>query len=196
MDWENRFDKTRTKKQVVWEYMRRKGCFRVGDMMLVLSTDKDFLLPIFRALELSGYLELENNSDSFKDRQYRLLQNTGPKSPIILKKPCDIVRDKNTKKEFILDGTHPVQMADKLTLLYAMKYKEMFREQIATIASIHLYSAKMIRYMDEFTEYGIMERLPRSSNRRDDRRVFKIDMEKRNDLVRTLEESLRPARSA
>lgn len=196
MDWENRFDKTRTKKQVVWEYMRRKGCFRVGDMMLVLSTDKEFLLPIFRALELSGYLELENNSENFKDRQYRLLKNTGPKSPVILKKPCDIVRDKNTKKEFILDGTHPVQMEDKLTLLYAMKYKEMFREQISVIANIHLYSAKMIRYMDEFAECGIMERLPRSSKRREDRRVFKINMDKRDDLIRTLEESLRPARSA
>lgn len=164
--------------------------------MMILDVSQDFLMPIFRALELCGYLQLKAGTDTFRDRMYRLNKDTGVRSPSVLKKPCDIVRDINTGEEFILDGTHPVQMADKLTLLYAMKYKEMFREQIATIASIHLYSAKMIRYMDEFTEYGIMERLPRSSKRRDDRRVFKIDMEKRNDLIRTLEESLRPVRSA
>jgi len=164
--------------------------------MMILDVSQDFLMPIFRALELCGYLQLKAGTDTFKDRMYRLNKDTGIRSPSVLKKPCDIVRDINTKEEFILDGTHPVQITDRLTLLYAMKYKEMFREQIAVVANIHLYSAKMIRYMDEFTECGIMERLPRSSKRRDDRRVFKIDMEKRDDLIRTLEESLRPARSA
>lgn len=196
MDWENRFDARVTSKQKVWDYMRRKGVFVVEEMMMVLEVNRDFLMPIFRALELSGYILLESGSDEFIDRRYRLLKNTGPKSPSILKKPCDIVKDKNTKEEIVLDGTHPVQIVDRLTLLYAMKYTVMFREQIAVIADMHPYSAKTFRYLNEFSEDGIMERQPRSSKIREERRTYAINKEKRDELIRTLEESLRPVRSA
>lgn len=196
MDWENRFDARVTSKQKVWDYIRRKGVFDVEEMMMVLEVNRDFLMPIFRALELSGYIELESGSDEFVDRRYRLLKNTGPKSPIILKKPCDIVKDKNTKEEIILDGSYHVQINDRITLLKAMKYKVMFREQIAVIANIHPYSAKAFRYLNEFTECGIMVRMARSSKIREDRRTYEINMEKRDGLIRTLEESMRTVWSA
>lgn len=196
MAWENRFESKRTAKQVVWEYMRRNRQFRVGELMMVAEVGKEFLLPIFRALELAGYLALDESSDNFNERHYRLLKNTGHKSPIILKKPCDIVKDRNTKEEFILDGNHPVQISDRLVLLHALKHQAMFREQIATIAKMHLFSAKTIRYLSEFTEDGIMERLPRSPKIRDERRSYAINKEKRDELIRTLEESLRSTRAA
>lgn len=164
--------------------------------MMILDVSQDFLMPIFRALELCGYLQLKAGTDAFRDRMYRLNKDTGIRSPSVLKKPCDIVRDINTGEEFVLDGTHPVQIADRLTLLYAMKHKTMFREQIAVIANMHLYSAKTIRYLAEFSEEGIMERLPRSPKIKDERRSFRINKEKRDGLIRALEESLRPARSA
>lgn len=196
MDWENRFESRVTSKQKVWDYIRRKGTFIVEEMMMVLDIKRDFLMPIFRALELAGYIELETGSDEFIDRRYRLLKNTGPKSPIVLKRPCDIVKDKNTKEEFILDGSDPIQIADRLNLLYAMRHQSMFREQIAVIAKIHPYSAKTFRYLNEFAESGIMERLPRSPKIREERRTYAINKEKRDDLIRALEESLRPVRSA
>lgn len=164
--------------------------------MMILDVSQDFLMPIFRALELCGYLQLKAGTDTFRDRMYRLNKDTGVRSPSVLKKPCDIVRDINTGEEFVLDGSHPVQIADRLALLYAMKHKTMFREQIAVIANMHLYSAKTIRYLAEFSEDGIMERLPRSPKIKDERRSFSINKEKRDDLIRALEESLRPARSA
>lgn len=196
MDWENRFESRVTAKQKVWDYIRRKGTFRVGDMMMVLDVDKEFLMPIFRALELAGYIELDTGSETFADRFYRLMKNTGRRSPIILKKPCDTVKDRNTNEEYVLDGNHPVQIADRLVLLHALKHKTMFREQIALIANMHLFSAKTIRYLNEFTEEGIMDRLPRSPKIREERRTYAINKEKRDRLIRTLEESLQTARSA
>lgn len=186
----------RSKKQNIWAFMRRNRQFRVGDLMMILDIDQDFLMPIFRALELCGYMQLEAGTDTFRDRIYRLNKDTGVRSPSILKKPCDIVRDLNTGEEFVLDGSHPVQVADRLKLLHAMKHKVMFREQIAVIANMHLFSAKTIRYLNEFTEDGIMDRLSRSSKIREERRTYDINKEKRDELIRTLEESLRPERSA
>lgn len=186
----------RSKKQQIWEFMRRNRQFRAGDLMMILDVDQDFLMPIWRALELCGYMQLEVGSETFRDRIYRLNKDTGVRSPSVLKKPCDIVRDLNTGEEFVLDGNHPVQIADRLTLLHAMKHKIMFREQIALIANMHLFSAKTIRYLSEFTEDGIMERLPRSSKIREERRTYSINKEKRDELIRTLEESLRSTRAA
>lgn len=185
-----------SKKQKIWAFMRRNRQFRVGDLMMILDVDQDFLMPIFRALELCGYMQLEAGTDTFRDRIYRLNKDTGVRSPVILKKPCDIVRDLNTGEEFRLDGSHPVQIADRLVLLYALKHKAMFREQIALIANMHLFSAKTIRYLNEFTEEGIMDRLPRSPKIREERRTYAINKEKRDRLIRTLEESLQTARSA
>jgi len=176
----------RSTKQKVWDFMRRNRAFRAGDVMMILDVDKHFLMPIFRAFELAGYLELESGSETFNDRHYKLLKNTGIRSPSVLKKPCDIVRDLNISEELILDGTHPVQIADKLRLLHAMKYDCMYRERIAVIADIHLYSAKTIRYLEEFTELGIMERKPRSNC--SDRRMFTIHHDKREALIRELED--------
>jgi hypothetical protein len=153
--------------------------------MMILDVDKHYLMPIFRALELAGYLELDSGSETFNDRHYKLLKNTGIRSPSVLKKPCDIVRDLNTGEEYVLDGTHPVQIADKLKLLRAMKYECMYRERIAVIADIHLYSSKTIRYLEEFTEIGIMERKARSNC--NDRRMFTIHHDKREALIRELE---------
>lgn len=186
----------RSKKQQIWEFMRRNRQFRAGDLMMILDVDQDFLMPIWRALELCGYMQLEAGSETFRDRIYRLNKDTGVRSPVILKKPCDIVRDLNTGEEFVLDGNHPVQISDRLVLLHALKHKTMFREQIALIANMHLFSAKTIRYLSEFTEDGIMERLPRSPKIRDDRRSYAINKEKRDELIRTLEESLRSTRAA
>lgn len=186
----------RSKKQQIWEFMRRNRQFRAGDLMMILDVDQDFLMPIWRALELCGYMQLEAGSETFRDRIYRLNKDTGVRSPVILKKPCDIVRDLNTGEEFVLDGNHPVQIADRLVLLHALKHKTMFREQIALIANMHLFSAKTIRYLSEFTEDGIMERLPRSPKIRDDRRSYAINKEKRDELIRTIEESLRSTRAA
>lgn len=186
----------RSKKQQIWEFMRRNRQFRAGDLMMILDVDQDFLMPIWRALELCGYMQLEAGTDTFRDRIYRLNKDTGVRSPVILKKPCDIVRDMNTGEEFVLDGNHPVQITDRLVLLHAMKHKTMFREQIALISNMHLFSAKTIRYLNEFTEDGIMERLPRSPKVREERRIYVINKEKRDELIGALEESLHPARSA
>lgn len=163
--------------------MRRNRHFRAGDIMMILDVDRHFLMPIFRALELAGYIELESTpTEAFNDRNYKMLKNTGIRSPSILKKPCDIVRDENTGEEFILDGSHPVQIADKIKLLMAMRKKALTRERIAKNAGMHPFSSKVFRYLEEFTEAGIMERFGRVKNVR----FFCIDLEKRADMLETL----------
>lgn len=152
--------------------------------MMILDVDSDFLLPIFRALELAGYLELEEGSHTFKDRHYKLLKNTGVLSPTILKRPCDIVKDENTLEEFILDGSHPIQIADKLKLLNAMRSKEMSREDIAYVAGFHIYSAKSIRYLDEFYKEEIMIKKYRKNGQ--GKRTYMIDHIKRMKLIEKL----------
>lgn len=147
--------------------------------MMILDVDSDFLLPIFRALELAGYLELEDGSHTFKDRYYKLLKNTGIRSPSVLKKPCDIVRDENTGEEFVLDGSHPVQLEDKIKLLRAMRKQEVTRESIAKNAGMNIYSARVFRYIEEFIEVGIIEKSVRVHNTR----VFSVNLEKRADLL-------------
>lgn len=183
----------RSKKQLIWTFMRRNRVFRVGDLMMILEVDQAYLMPIFRALELCGYLNLQSGTEVFRDRIYRLMCDTGVRSPSILKKPHDTVRDLNTGETFILDGGEKMQIVDKLTLLYALKHTAMFREQIAVVAKMHVYSARMIRYLAEFSDMGILVRSTRSS---EGRRLFTINKEKRDDLIRALEESLRPTRSA
>lgn len=185
----------RSKKQQIWAFMRRNRQFRAGDMMMILDVTQDFLMPIFRALELCDYLHLEAGTEHFNDRMYRLNKDTGVRSPVILKKPCDIVRDLNTGEEFFLDGNHPVQIADKLKLVMALRSRVITREDIAKNAGIHQFSAKSIRYLNEFVELGIMHRMPRS-HEADKKRGYKIDMEVRSGWIRHFEASLRQARSA
>lgn len=150
---------------------------------MILDVGREFLMPIFRSLELAGYIELESTTtEAFKDRHYKLIKNTGIRSPIVLKKPCDIVRDENTGEEFVLDGSHPVQIADKIKLLMAMRKKALTRERIAKNAGMNPYSAKVFRYLEEFTEAGIMERFVRVKNIR----FFCIDLDKRANMLYTL----------
>lgn len=173
----------RSTKQKVWDFMRRNRAFRAGNVMMVLDVSRDFLMPIFRALELVGYIELEmTTTDAFKDRHYKLVKNTGIRSPSILKNPCDIVRDKNTGEEFILDGTHPVQINDKIKLLRAMRKQEVTRESIAKNAGMNIYSAKVFRYIEEFVEAGIIEKSSRVHNAR----VFNVNLDKRADMLELL----------
>lgn len=162
---------------------------------MILDVTQDFLMPIFRALELCDYLHLEAGSEHFRDRMYRLNKDTGVRSPIILKKPCDIVRDLNTGDEFVLDGNHPVQIHDKLRLIMALRSRVITREDIAKNAGIHQFSAKSIRYLNEFVELGIMQKMPRS-HETDKKRGYKIDMEVRSGWIRHFEASLRQTRSA
>lgn len=169
-------------KQKVWGFMRRNRQFRAGDIMMILDVNSDFLLPIFRVLELAGYLELESGSQTFKDRHYKLVKDTGILSPFILKKPCDIVRDENNGDEFVLDGSHPIQIKDKIKLLRAMRTQEITREVIANNAGMNQYSAKVFRYLEEFIEAGIMERSGRLKNNRS----FNINLEKRANMLEEL----------
>lgn len=165
--------------------MRRNRQFRAGDIMMILDVKRDFLMPIFRALELAGYLELQSGTELFRDRNYKFIKNTGIRSPSILKKPCDIVKDENTGELYVLDGNHPVQITDKLKLLEAMHKKNMLSEDIARKAGMHKYSVKSIRYLSEFIQYGIIERLMRTKENQKFS-TYRINTVKRDEMIQKL----------
>lgn len=175
----------KSKKQQIWAFMRRNRQFRAGDLMMILDVTQGYLMPIFRALELCDYLHLEAGTEYFKERIYRLNLDTGVRSPVILKKPCDIVRDLNTGDEFILDGNHPVQISDKLRMLMAMRKKFMLSEEIAKGAGMHKYSVKAIRYTVEFVNNGVIERTVRSKAHKKFS-TYKINPTKRDEMIRSL----------
>lgn len=174
----------RSNKQKVWDFMRRNRVFRAGDVMMILDVDKTYLSNIFKVLELAGYLKLESGSETFNDRHYKLLKNTGIRSPVIDR---DILKDQNTNEVFILDGEHPIQVADKLSLLRAMKHEQMTRSEILGIAGFDLYSIQSIRYMREFSDQKIMICQPVNMSR-NGQAIYVIDIEKREALIQELED--------
>lgn len=182
----------RSKKQQIWEFMRRNRQFRVGDLMMILEVKPQFLMNIIHSFELCGYVRLVTGSELFRDRIFLLKNDTGVRSPILNK---EIIKDQNTKEVFVLDGKHPIQIADKLSFLYAMKHDQMTKKEIAHTAGFDAHSMQSIRYLREFSDQQIMICQPTHMSR-EGQTVFVINTEKRDDLIRTLEESLRPARSA
>jgi len=182
----------RSKKQQIWEFMRRNRQFRVGDLMMILELKPQFLMNIIHSFELCGYLKLVSGSELFRDRIFLLKNDTGIRSPIINK---ETIKDQNIKEIFVLDGKHPLQVADKLSFLHVMEHEQMTRKEIADMAGFNVYSMQSIRYLREFSDQKIM--ICQSTDMsRDGQAIFTINKEKRDELIRTLEESLRSTRSA
>ncbi len=87
-----------SKKQQVWEYMRRNRLFRFGDVMTIVEISQNSLYPIVWILLYIGYLKLEGEKERCMiDRRYRLVKDTGVVSPSM---SGSVVFDHNTQESF------------------------------------------------------------------------------------------------
>lgn len=96
-----RTNQKRSKKQALWGYMRRNPLFCVGDAMLVADVSIGFCRSYFWHLRGAGYLEQVNSEKRLINKQYKLIKNTGVKSPSTIN---GVLYDYNTCEEYHVRG--------------------------------------------------------------------------------------------
>ena len=70
-------------KQKIWEYIRRQGSFRVGDMLMIFSIKEDYARRILSWLERTGYIRLEVEAVALRHRIYRRVAKMPAIAPTI-----------------------------------------------------------------------------------------------------------------
>lgn len=175
----NRFKRRTSHKQKVWQYIRRNRTFRVGDLMVVLELNKQFLKPLFWHLQNAGYLRLIEDAKEYRDRIYQLIKDTGIKSPSVVNGE---VYDYNTHELISFKNKKPLSPT-RLRLLNAMSEQVMSKQEIYAKAKISTTSGSAKKYMSEFVLKGIITKaMP--LKRRDGYILFVIDHKKRNELLK------------
>lgn len=91
-------------RQKAWSYMRRNQNFRIGDILAILELSEGSLKLLVRQLHQTGYLMQVGISRDFRERQYRLVRNSGVICPVVVEKKK--LWDKNLNIYFPLGGNH------------------------------------------------------------------------------------------
>ena len=76
--------KKKTNRQKAWDYMRRNRTFRVGDLLVVLEISEGSLKSLVRQLSQAKYIVKSNRVQSFRDKEFRLVKNTGVVCPSVI----------------------------------------------------------------------------------------------------------------
>ncbi len=97
---EKRTPRKKSKKQAVWDHMRRNPRFCVRDLIIVTEVSEEFLRSLFWYLEGAGYIRCDNDEKEIYRRQYTLLKNTGVQSPAMINMR---LFDYNTKEELVIE---------------------------------------------------------------------------------------------
>ncbi len=178
-------------KQKIWNYMRRNKRFRVGDIMMILEVREGTIRPLMWALQSAKYIRIENEAKEYKDRIYTFIKDTGIKSPSIVNGD---VYDHNTKEEFKLQK-QPTAYRMRLKLLKAMSCPTMTKDEIAKGAEV---SIKGGWAKQEFLYLNLKGAIVRTNpvQRRDKEILFTVNKEVRDELIRDIEASMHPVRSA
>jgi hypothetical protein len=88
-----------SKKQALWDYMRRNKAFCIKQMKLSVSIDMTQLKNYIYHLEATGYIKRADENKNLIDRCYRFVKDTGKISP---KVHNGEVYDYNLKKSFYI----------------------------------------------------------------------------------------------
>jgi len=169
--------KRRDKKQKVWEYMRRNRIFRVEDLMLVQELSWRFLKPLLWHLNEAGYLKLLEAPKDHEKRLYKMVKNTGLKSPAVIN---GVVYDYNTKERITVTQEQP-RSPTRTKLLEAMTHTLMSKQEIYTKAEVNM-SGSSKKHMAEFTFKGVItKKMP--VTRRNGHILYTINPEKRDELL-------------
>lgn len=170
-----RYVRSRTKKQKVWEYLRRNRSFRVGDVMALVNATQRYLKPLLWHLEKAGYLRLSSDADNYRERIYTMLKDTGPKSPSIVNGD---VYDHNNKEliHIVSERSAALTGGSYLKLLKAMTQSAMTRAEITAAANLAERSGSTGRCLQHMRLEGI---ITQTKQRRDGKCLYRIDKHKR-----------------
>ncbi len=183
-----RCKRKQTNKEKVWKYIRRNKLFRVGDVMTVLDLTQAYIKPVLWHLEMAGYIRLEEvERNQYVERVYVMLKDTGPICPSMVN---GNMYDHNIKENIDVDDASWAK--EKQKLLSAMTQKYMTKKEIVESVGMNVSAAVVIRCFKDFKAFGVIEDGPRTKNKR----TLFIDKEKRDELIRAIEQGLRPTRSA
>lgn len=183
-----RINRKKTKSQKVWEYMRRNPDFRVGEMIAIFKGTKyeltdAYLKSFLWALVSAEYVELTKEAKEYRNREYRLVKNTGLACPSILK---DEIYDHNTGEKIQLD--HEKRQATRTTnpellLLQLLIRMEMTKKEVLDESKLTKKTGS--RYWEKLSNAGIVSlKIPQMVIDRS--KVFTIDMKKRDERIREL----------
>jgi len=87
--------KKKSNRQKSWEYMRRNRLFRAGNILMILEVSESGLKTLIRELLQAGYIKKVKMKQSFADKTYRLVRDTGVICP---SRVSGGLFDKNIKK--------------------------------------------------------------------------------------------------
>ncbi len=173
----NRYRRKRSNKQKAWEYMRRNKTFRVGDIMMLLGVSQTYMKTMCWALEHAGYLKLVADEGRYPDRVYRLVRDTGVKSPSVINGE---VYDYNTREFFDAPKREKrpprPSMAPRalIAMLGAMTSPEMTKEEICMRAGVSTGGGGVKMNFSMLQKRGVLARTA-PLRRRNGKMLFRID---------------------
>ncbi|MGE4399368.1 MAG: helix-turn-helix domain-containing protein [Campylobacterales bacterium] len=148
-----------TKKEKVWQYIRRNRRFAVRDVMMLTDTTKGFCKQMFWYLAETGYLRLESEGQSYEERVYVLVKNTGVKSPALIN---NRVFDYNTGEEYEIYVRTPTDTVNLIYLAIApegSRYKEI-------LETTGLPKPTLLRYLKQMLEKRLIRKAPKGKYER------------------------------
>lgn len=86
----------KSNRQNAWVYMRRNPIFAVKDILLILEMSEKSLMMLVRQLSNDGYLKQISGGKVFRERNYKLIKNTGVICPKWVEKQKKLF-DENVK---------------------------------------------------------------------------------------------------
>jgi len=175
--------------QSLWEYIRRKQMFRLGDAAMVVNLKPNTLNPYLLRLENTGYLRLITPPKPTNDRHYILIKDTGLQAPTANN---GFLYDYNTKEELRIPRREEVF---ELELLRAMSH-EALTTKVKILKNLHIIrpeKAKVVLF-SQFVKAGYMTRIS-PFKRIDGELAFSIDIEKVKEKITNIEETIYRPRS-
>ncbi len=141
--------------QKVWNYIRRNRRFRIADTIMICNINQSYLQRYIRFLELAKYLRRENGSKPYSNRQYTLLNNTGPLAPSMNQYG---LYDFNIKKDYKLldNGQKRKQFAPEVIVkvLKSINYDEITKDNLIIKANIP--KGSLIKWWDRLQKFGVI----------------------------------------
>jgi len=145
-----------SKRQSMWNFIRRNRQFRVGDVMLVCGVNYNYMQKFLNFLENAKYIKLKNEKKPYTNRMYSLLVNSGPIAPSITDGG---LYDENTKEEFIfgeMKGKRKVVVPDGLVeILKAIENNEpMTQDEISAKSGIQRKG--LYKWWNRLEKFGVI----------------------------------------
>lgn len=144
-----------SKRQTIWNYIRRNRTFRVGDVMMICEVNYNYMQKFLRFLLKANYIRHDNKHKPYSDRRYTLLKNTGAIAPLITDYG---LYDNNIQKaiEFVDTQTkQKIYTPDVLIkILKSISYTETTKQNLIDKASVK--KGALTKWWKRLQKFGVI----------------------------------------